>query len=47
MLVAEGFSQQPSIDYNETFAPISRLDIVKMVLTIVAHNKWCLYQMDV
>ena len=46
-LVAHGFSQQPSIDYNETFAPIARLDMVRMVLAIVVHNKWYVHQMDV
>jgi len=38
-LVAHGFSQQLSIDYNETFAPVARLDIVRMVLSISSHNK--------
>ena len=46
-LVAHGFSQQPSIDYNETFAPIARLDMVRMVIAIVVHNKWYVHQMDV
>jgi hypothetical protein len=39
-LVAEGFSQQPGIDYNETFSPVARIDTVRMVLTIAAQNKW-------
>jgi hypothetical protein len=46
-LVAPGFSQQPSINYNKTFAPVARLDTVRMVLAIATHNKWCMYQMDV
>ena len=46
-LVSHEFSQQLNIDYNETFAPVARLDIVRMVLAIVAHNKWCKYQMGV
>ena len=41
------FSQQPRIDYNETFAPIARLDMVRMVLAIAAHNKWYVRQMGV
>ena len=28
MLVSKGFSQQPSIDYGENFAPVERLDTV-------------------
>jgi hypothetical protein len=42
-LVAQGFSQQPNIDYNETFAPIARIDTIRLVLSIVSHNKWCMY----
>ena len=40
-LVAQGFCQQPSIYYNKTFAPIARLDIVRMVLAIATQKKWC------
>ena len=47
ILVARVFSQQPSIDYGETFAPIARLDTVCFVLAIAAQNKWPIYQMDV
>lgn len=46
-LVTQGFSQQPRIDYNETFAPITRLDTVGLVLFIVAQNNWKVYQIDV
>ena len=47
ILVAQGFSQQPGIDYNETFAPVAIIDMVRMVLAIAAHNKWYVHQMDV
>ena len=46
-LVAQGFSQQPGIDYNETFSPIERIDTVRMVLAIAAQNRWIMHQMDV
>ena len=46
-LVAQGFSQQPGIDYNETFASIARIDTLRMVLAIAAQNKWSMHQMDV
>ena len=46
-LVAKGFSQQYTFDYNETFAPIARLDTVQTILAIVAQNDWRMYRMDV
>nr|KYP48895.1 Retrovirus-related Pol polyprotein from transposon TNT 1-94 [Cajanus cajan] len=35
-LVAMGYSQNHGIDYNEVFAPIARMDIVTMVITLAA-----------
>jgi hypothetical protein len=46
-LVAKGFSQQPGIDYGETFSPVARLDTVRTLLAIAAQHKWKVYQMDV
>jgi hypothetical protein len=46
-LVAKGFTQQPGIDYNETFSPVARLDTIRMVLSIIAQKNWKVYQMDV
>ena len=46
-LVARGFTQQPNIDFNETFAPVAHMDTVRTVLAIAAQNKWPFYQMDV
>lgn len=46
-LVGKGFAQEYGVDYNETFAPIARLDTVRMVQVIVAQNNWSVYQMDV
>jgi hypothetical protein len=39
-LVFKGFSQQPVIDYGETFSPIARLEIVRNILAIETQNKW-------
>jgi hypothetical protein len=46
-LVAKGFSQQPNIDYGETFSPVARLDTIRVVIAIAAQKKWPVYQMDV
>ena len=45
-MVARGFTQQPDTDFNKTFAPVARMDIVRTFLAIVAQNKWHVYQMD-
>ena len=45
-LVAIGFAQEYGVDCNETFAPIARLDTIRMVLAIIAQNKWIVFQMD-
>ena len=46
-MVARGFTQQPSIDFNETFAHVACMDIVRIVLDIATQNKWPVFQMDV
>eukprot|EP00253_Pinus_taeda_P007207 PITA_07207 len=46
-LVVKGYKQQYGRDYEETFAPVARMEIVRAVLSIAAQNKWKVYQMDV
>ena len=46
-MVVRGFTHQPNIDFNETFAPVSRMDTIRTVLAIAVQNKWHVYQMDV
>lgn len=46
-LVARGFSQIEGIDYNETFAPVAKLVIVKALIAIASTKRWQLHQMDV
>ena len=46
-LVAQGYNQQEGIDYDETFAPVARLEAIRILLAYAAHKNFKLYQMDV
>ena len=46
-LVAQGYNQREEINYDETFAPIARLEAITMLLAFVAYKGFILYQMDV
>ena len=39
--------QQQGIDYNEVFAPVARMDTVRMIIALVAQKGWTIYQLDV
>jgi hypothetical protein len=44
--VARGFSQKEGIDYEETFAPVSRYTSIRTIIALAAKMKWKLHQMD-
>jgi hypothetical protein len=46
-LVAEGFSQVEGLDFRKTFAPIARLEVIRILLAFVSSKGFKLYQMDV
>ncbi|KAJ9566632.1 hypothetical protein OSB04_002598 [Centaurea solstitialis] len=46
-LVAKGYKQQAGIDYDETFAPVARLEAIRIFLAYVAHKNFTVYEMDV
>ncbi|CAB75469.1 copia-type reverse transcriptase-like protein [Arabidopsis thaliana] len=46
-LVAKGYSQRAGIDYDEIFAPVARLETVRLIISLAAQNKWKIHQMDV
>jgi hypothetical protein len=46
-LVAKGFSQVERIDYNETFAPVEKMNSIRLVLALAASHEWEVHQMDV
>nr|GEV52406.1 retrovirus-related Pol polyprotein from transposon TNT 1-94 [Tanacetum cinerariifolium] len=46
-LVAVGYSQQEGIDYDETFAPVARIEAIRLFLAYDAHKDFTVFQMDV
>ncbi|KAL9253357.1 Retrovirus-related Pol polyprotein from transposon RE1-like protein [Drosera capensis] len=46
-LMTRGFTQQYDIDYEETFSPIAKLNILRVLISLVAHRSWPLYQLDI
>ena len=46
-LVVQGYSQIEGIDYEETFAPVTRLESIMILLAITCSLRIKLYQMDV
>ena len=46
-LVAQGFSQIEGIDYGETYAPVARLESIRILLAYASHHNFKLQQMDV
>nr|GEX12328.1 ribonuclease H-like domain, reverse transcriptase, RNA-dependent DNA polymerase [Tanacetum cinerariifolium] len=47
LMLAKGYSQQEGIDFEESFAPVARLETVRIFIAYVAHKLFPIYQMDV
>lgn len=46
-LVAKGYVQQQGVDYTEVYAPVARMDTVRMIVALAARKGYTLYQLDV
>nr|GEW10870.1 hypothetical protein [Tanacetum cinerariifolium] len=46
-LVAKGYAQKEGVDFEESFAPIARLEAVRLFIAYAAHKSFTIYQMDV
>ncbi|GJV54872.1 retrovirus-related pol polyprotein from transposon TNT 1-94 [Tanacetum coccineum] len=46
-LVAKGYAQKEGIDFEESFAPVARLEVVRLFIAYAAYKSFTVYQMDV
>jgi len=45
--VVKGYAQQFEVDFFDTFAPMARLDTIRLLLALSAHQNWKVYKLDV
>jgi hypothetical protein len=45
-LVAQGYSQVEGLDFEEIFAPVARLEAIRILLAFAVSKGFVLYQMD-
>jgi hypothetical protein len=45
--VAKGYSQVKGLDFDETFAPVARLESIRILLVFATHHDFKFYQMDI
>lgn len=46
-LVAKGYVQEHSVEYDEVYAPVTRLETVRLLLALAAKNDWRVHHLDV
>ncbi|GJT82405.1 putative ribonuclease H-like domain-containing protein [Tanacetum coccineum] len=46
-LVAQGYTQEEGIDYDEVFAPVARIEAIRLFLAYASFKDFVMYQMDV
>lgn len=46
-LVVWGYTQEYGVDYKEVFAPVARMETIRLVIAVAAHHGWSIYQLDV
>lgn len=47
ILVCKGYAQVEGVDFEETFAPVSEKESIRMFLAYASHKGFKVYQMDV
>jgi hypothetical protein len=45
-LVYKGYDQIEGLDFDETFVPVERLEVIRMFLSYACHKQFKVYQID-
>ncbi|KAK8921048.1 hypothetical protein KSP39_PZI020906 [Platanthera zijinensis] len=45
-LVVKGYRQVQGVDYDEVYAPVARIDTIRLIIALAAHYGWTIMQMD-
>ena len=45
--MAKGFTQSDGIDYQETFAPVAKLNTMQVLLSLATNLDWPIHQLDI
>ena len=46
-LVAKGCTQIYGLDYGDTFSPVAKIVLVRLLISLAAMHHWMLYQRDI
>ncbi|KAK8938725.1 hypothetical protein KSP39_PZI011095 [Platanthera zijinensis] len=45
-LVVKGYRQVQGVDYDEVYAPVARIDTIRLIIALASHYGWTIMQMD-
>jgi hypothetical protein len=46
-LVSKGYAQREGVDFDEIYAPVARIETVRLLIALAAQNGWKVHHMDV
>ncbi|KAH4606440.1 hypothetical protein HBH82_108000 [Parastagonospora nodorum] len=45
-LIAQGFSQRPGVDFDDTYSPVVRYDSLRLIIAVASWRQWIMHQLD-